>query len=162
MGTEWRIIQRRGQLRIYQKEEKDFELKFKLSLLNLILLLQDVGKACETMSISPTTAYRWINFWNEDGKDGLKSEQGKGGGKPPKMGKGDCRKSAKIETSKNIIITKPLRIGVSNLDCYIITPRKEGFPTISKEQFKELERILREEKEWWTTKEVRILIKEKI
>ncbi len=44
---------------------------------------------------------------------------------------GDCRKSAKIETSKNIIITKPLRIGVSNLDCYIITPRKEGFPTIS-------------------------------
>lgn len=116
MGTEWRIIQRRGQLRIYLKGERDFEMKFKLSLLNLILQLQDVGKACEIMSISSTTAYRWINFWNEDGKDGLKSEQGKGGGKPSKM---------------------------------------------SEEQFKELERILREEKEWWTTKEVRILIKER-
>ncbi len=85
MSTEWRIIQRRGQLRIYLKDEKDFELKFKLSVLNLILLLEDVGKACKTMSISPTTAYRWINLWNEDGKNGLKSEQGRGGGKPRKM-----------------------------------------------------------------------------
>lgn len=116
MNNEWRIIQRRGQLRIYLKEEKDFEMKFKLSFLNLVLQLQDVGKACKIMSISPTTAYRWIKLWNEDGKDGLKSEQGKGGGKPPKM---------------------------------------------NKEQLKKLEKILREEREWWTTKDVRILIKER-
>ncbi len=114
MDTEWRIIQRRGQLRIYLKDEKDFELKFKLSVLNLILLLGDVGKACKTMSISPTTAYRWINLWNKDGKDGLKNEQGRGGGKPRKM---------------------------------------------TEEQIKELEKILREEKEWWLTKEVIQLIK---
>ena len=116
MGNEWRIIQRRGQLRIYLMDERDFEMKFKLSLLNLILQLQDVGEACKIMSIPVTTAYRWINIWNENGKEGLKKEQGKGGGKPSKM---------------------------------------------SEEQFKELERILREDKEWWITKEVRILIKEK-
>lgn len=116
MSAEWRIIQRRGQLRIYLKDEKDFELKFKLSVLNLILLLEDVRKACKTMSISPTTAYRWINLWNEDGKDGLKSEQGRGGGKPRKM---------------------------------------------TEEQIKELEKILREEKEWWLTKEVIQLIKDR-
>jgi len=91
-------------------------MKFKLSLLHLILQLQDVGKACKIMSIPVTTAYRWINDWNEGGKDGLKKEQGKGGGKPSKM---------------------------------------------SEEQFKKLETILREEKEWWITKEVRILIKER-
>ncbi len=109
MNTEWRIIQRRGQLRIYLMNEKDFEIKFKLSVLNLILLLEDVGKACKTMSISPTTAYRWINLWTEVGKDGLKSEQGKGGGRPKKM---------------------------------------------TEEQIRELEKILRKEKEWWLTKEV--------
>lgn len=116
MSTEWRIIQRRGQLRIYLMDEKDFEIKFKLSVLNLILLLEDVGKACKTMSISPTTAYRWINLWNEVGKEGLKSEQGKGGGKPKKM---------------------------------------------TEEQIRELEKILREEKEWWLTKEVIKLIKDR-
>ncbi len=114
MNNEWRIIQRRGQLRIYLKEEKDFEMKFKLSFLNLVLQLQDVGKACKIMSISSTTAYRWIKLWNEEGKDRLKSEQGKGGGKPPKL---------------------------------------------SEEQLKKLEKILRDEREWWTTKDVRILIK---
>lgn len=116
MGTEWRIIQRRGQLRIYLRDEKDFELKFKLSLLNLILLLEDVGKASKTMSISPTTAYRWINLWNELGKESLKSEQGKGGGKPKKM---------------------------------------------TEEQIRELEKILRKEKEWWLTKEVIKLINDR-
>ncbi len=116
MFNEWRIIQRRGQLRVYLKDEKDYQMKFKLSFLNLILHLQDVGKACKIMSVTLTTAYRWINIWNDEGKEGLKSEQGKGGGKPPKM---------------------------------------------SEEQFKEFERILREEKEWWTTKEVRILLKER-
>jgi predicted ATP-dependent endonuclease of OLD family len=30
---------------------------------------------------------------------------------------GDCRKSAKIETSTNIAVTKPIRIDASNLDC---------------------------------------------
>jgi len=63
------------------------------------------------------TAYRWINIWNEGGKEGLKKEQGKGGGKPSKM---------------------------------------------SDEQFEKLEKILREEKEWWITKEVRILKKSKM
>jgi len=116
MNNEWRIIQRRGQLRIYLKEEKDFEIKFKLSFLNLVLQLQDVRKACKIMSIKTTTAYRWIKIWNEGGRDGLKSEQGKGGGKPPKL---------------------------------------------STEQLKKLENLLRDEREWWTTKDVRILIKEK-
>lgn len=69
MGNEWRIIQRRGQLRIYLKDERNFEMKFKLSLLNLILQLQDVGEACKIMSIPVTTAYRWITDWNEGGKD---------------------------------------------------------------------------------------------
>ncbi len=116
MFNEWRIIQRRGQLRVYLKDEKDFQMKFKLSFLNLVIQLQDVGKACKIMSVPLTTAYRWINIWNDEGKERLKSEQGKGGGKPSKM---------------------------------------------SEEQFKEFERILREEKEWWTTKEVRILLKER-
>jgi putative transposase len=116
METEWRIIQRRGQLRIYLKDERNFEMKFKLSLLNLILQLQDVGEACKIMLIPVTTAYRWINDWNWGGKEGLTKEQGKGGGKPSKM---------------------------------------------SEEQFKELEGFLREDKEWWITKEVRMLIKEK-
>src|SRR4030066_951893 len=114
MGNEWRIIQRRGQLRINQKDERDFEIKFKLSLLNLILQLQDVAEACKIMSIPVTSAYRWINDWNEGGKEGLKKEQGKGGGKPSKM---------------------------------------------SEEQLKKLEGFLRKDKEWWITKEVRILIK---
>jgi len=98
------------------KDERDFEMKFKLSLLNLILQLQDVGEACKIMSIPVTTAYRWINDWNEGGKERLTKEQGKGGGKPSKM---------------------------------------------SEEQFKKLEGFLREDKEWWITKEVRMLIKEK-
>lgn len=116
MGTEWRIIQRRAQLRIYLKDEKDFELKFKLSVLNLIILLEDVGKACKSMSISVTTGYRLIHLWNEDGKDGLKSEQGKGGGKPKKM---------------------------------------------TEEQIQQLEKILRNEKEWWLTKEVIQIIRDR-
>jgi transposase-like protein len=75
MGTEWRIIQRRGQLRINQKDERDIEMKFKLSLLNLILQLQDVAEACKIMLIPVTTAYRWINDWNEGGKYGLKNSK---------------------------------------------------------------------------------------
>ena len=60
MGNEWRIIQRRGQLRINQKNERNIEIKFKLSLLNLILQLQDVAEACKSISIPVTTAERWI------------------------------------------------------------------------------------------------------
>jgi len=116
MVNEWRLIQRSGELKDYFKDERDSEIKFKLSFLNLILQLQDVGKACKIMSITVSTAYRWINIWNEDGKEGLKSKQGKGGGKPAKM---------------------------------------------SEEQFKEFERILREEKKLWTIKEVIILFKER-
>jgi transposase len=63
-----------------------------------------------------TTAYRWIRIWNCEGKEGLKSKQGKGGGKPAKM---------------------------------------------SEEQLKDFEGILREEKEKWTIKEVRMLLKER-
>jgi transposase len=84
--------------------------------LNLIIELHDVEKASRIMKIPVSTVYRWINYWNDDGKDGLRNDRGKGGGKPPKLTKNDI---------------------------------------------KELERILRQEKEWWTTKEVRILIKDK-
>ncbi len=116
MNKVWTLVKRRAQLRIFLKNEKNFELKFKLSLLNLIVQLQDVSKACDIMAVSVPTGYRWIDLWNEEGMEGLKSEQGKGGGKPPKL---------------------------------------------NKEQFKELEMVLREEKEWWITKEVIVLIKER-
>lgn len=116
MDKEWKMIRRCEELKIYLKNEKDYELRFKLSFLNLVVQLQEVNKACEIVAISVPTGYRWINSWNKKGREGLKSEQGKGGGKPPKL---------------------------------------------SEEGLKELERILREEKEWWTTREVRLLIKER-
>jgi transposase len=109
-------IKRRDELKSCLKEEKDYELKFKLSFLNLVIELQDVDKACDLMAISVSTGYRWIKDWNEKGKEGLRNEQGKGGGKPPKL---------------------------------------------SGEKLKELENILRKEKDWWTTKEVIILLKER-
>ncbi len=49
------LIQRRAQLRIYLNEEKDYELRFKLSLLNLVIELQNVEKACKLMAISVPT-----------------------------------------------------------------------------------------------------------
>ena len=116
MSLGFGLIQRRAQLRIYLNEEKDYELRFKLSLLNLVIELQNVEKACKLMAISVPTGYRWIRYWNEDGKEGLRNERGKGGGKTPKL---------------------------------------------SDENLKELERILKEEKEWWITKEVIVLIKER-
>lgn len=116
MTKGWMLIKRRGQLRIYLNEEKNYELRFKLSLLNLIIELQDVEKACRIMAIPASTAYRWISHWNDEGKEGLRNDRGKGGGKPSKL---------------------------------------------TENEIKELERILREEKEWWTTKEVIKLLKER-
>lgn len=116
MSAGWMLIKRHGQLSIYLSEEKDYELKFKLSLLNLIIELQDVEAACKIMKIPASTAYRWIDYWNDEGKEGIRNDRGKGGGKPPKL---------------------------------------------SENEIMELERILKEDKEWWTTKEVRLLIKDK-
>ena len=75
MSAGYKLIKRHGQLRIYLSEEKDYELKFKLSLLNLIIELQDVEKASKIMKIPASTAYRWINYWNDDGKEGIKNGQ---------------------------------------------------------------------------------------
>jgi transposase len=43
--------------------------------LNLIIELQDVEKASKIMKIPASTAYRWINYWNDDGKEGIKNGQ---------------------------------------------------------------------------------------
>lgn len=116
MKKGWILIKRRTQLKIYLKNVEEYELRFKLSFLNLAIQLQNVEEACKIMVISTPTGYRWINSWNKEGMEGLKNKQGKGGGKPPKL---------------------------------------------SKEGFEELERILRKEKDWWLTKEVVILIRER-
>lgn len=116
MNIEWMPIKRRCQLKIFLNDEKNYELRFKLAFLNMVLQLQDVNKTSKTMSVSIPTAYRWINAWNQDGKEGLRSKQGMGGGKPPKL---------------------------------------------TKEQLKELEKILMNEKEWWLTSEVRKLLKDR-
>jgi len=110
-----REIEKQEELKKALREEGDYELRFKLSFLNLVLELEDVEKVAKLMGVSISTGYRWIRRWNEEGREGLKDERGKGGGKPAKL---------------------------------------------SKEEIEELKQIL-EEKEYWTTKEIRVLLKEK-
>ena len=56
------MIRRCAELKIYLKNEKDYELRFKLSFLNLVVQLQEVNKACESVAISVPTGVQADKF----------------------------------------------------------------------------------------------------
>lgn len=119
MKKGWILIKRRAQLKIFLKARKEYELRFKLSFLNLVVQLQNVEEACEIMAISTPTGYRWINSWNKEGMEGLKNKQGKGGGRPPKLSKEGLKKLEKILRkekdwwlTKEVVILIKKRFGI--------------------------------------------------
>lgn len=90
-------------------EEKDEEVKIKLIFLNLLANLEvDLEKAGKIFGIATSTGYSWIRQWNENGYEGIKGKENKGG-RPPRLSNQDLERLKAMLQDKECWTTKEVR-----------------------------------------------------
>jgi transposase len=109
MKTQQITIKNAQDIVVRLRGEKDEEVKIKLIFLNLIANLKvDLGKACEIFAIATSTGYLWIGQWNQEGYEGIKGKENKGG-RPPKLSDEALEKVKDLLKEKECWTTKEVR-----------------------------------------------------
>ncbi len=102
-------IKNTEEIKVRLGEEKDEEVKIKLIFLNLLANLEvDLEKAGKIFGIATSTGYSWIRQWNENGYEGIKGKENKGG-RPPRLSNQDLERLKAMLQDKECWTTKEVR-----------------------------------------------------
>jgi transposase len=89
------------------QQEKDKHVFQRLLFIHQLYLGDGVENACERICVSKQTGYNWLQQWNEQGYEGLRSRFG--GGKPPKLSGSQKEKLEKKLRGKDNWLTSEVR-----------------------------------------------------
>jgi transposase len=85
-------------LREVLNEEKEPEVRWKLSFINLVAGGMEVKEATAYFGIGIATGYKWIRRWNSEGKEGLRRK--KIPGRPPKLSEKELKELKRLLKAK--------------------------------------------------------------